>query len=225
VPDRSEWEGCLPRFREENWEMPVEFLLDFHECILKLKVIHEDVIIKLFTYSLDGAARDWCRSLPVAYITSLRNFHAAFRLFCKETFETDFLYQECCYEFDLLSKESNSHKEYVAVEDTFHNDQEDDDLQSDSHDVYIFDIVSNVSIVLSCHENQIVSFEYSNDNEQIDISTCDSFESKPHEYNEGDKEGLYEHNWSNKFLQQLLPEINILSSFLNLDLQKILNNL
>jgi len=89
----------------------------------------------------------------------------------------------------------------------------------------IFDIVSNVSIVLSCHENQIVSFEYSNDNEQIDISTCDSFESKPHEYNEGDKEGLYEHNWSNKFLQQLLPEINILSSFLNLDLQKILNNL
>jgi hypothetical protein len=69
VPDRSEWEGCLPRFREENWEMPVEFLLDFHECILKLKVIHEDVIIKLFTYSLDGVARDWCRSLPVAYIT------------------------------------------------------------------------------------------------------------------------------------------------------------
>jgi hypothetical protein len=167
VPDRSEWEGCLPRFRGENWEMPAEFLLDFHECILKLKVIHEDVLIKLFTYSLDGATRDWCRSLPVACITSLRHFHVAFRLFCKEKFAVDFLYQECCYEFDLLSKGSNSHKEYVAVEDTFHYDQEDDDLQSDSQDVDTFDIVSNVSTVLSCHENQIVSFEYSNDKEKI----------------------------------------------------------
>jgi hypothetical protein len=54
---------------------------------------------------------------------------------------------------------------YVAVEDTFHYDQEVDDLQSDSQDVDTFDIVSNVSTVLSCHENQIVSFEYSNDKE------------------------------------------------------------
>jgi hypothetical protein len=35
-PDRSEWEGYLPRFREEEWEVPVDFLLDFHECMLKL---------------------------------------------------------------------------------------------------------------------------------------------------------------------------------------------
>jgi hypothetical protein len=178
VPDRIEWEGCLPRFRGENCEMRVEFLLDFHECILKLKFIHEYVLIKLFTYCLDGATHDWCISLSVACITSLRHFHVAFCFFCKEKFAADFLYQECCYEFDLLSKGSNSHKEYAVVEDTFHNDQEDDDLQSDSQDVDTFDIVSNVSIVLSCHENLIVSFDYSNDNEQIDISACDSFESE-----------------------------------------------
>jgi hypothetical protein len=63
VPDRSEWEGPLPRFRGEYWEVPVEFLLYFHECMLKLKVIHEDVMIKLFRYSLEGKACDWCRSL------------------------------------------------------------------------------------------------------------------------------------------------------------------
>ena len=65
-----------------------------------------------------------------------------------------------------------------------------DDLQSDIQDVDTFDIVSNVSTVLSCHENQIVSFEYLNDNEKIDISTCDSFESKTWEYNEEYKEEL-----------------------------------
>jgi hypothetical protein len=104
VPDRSEWEGFLPRFRGEDWEMLAGFLLDFHECILKLKFIHEDVLIKLFTYSLDGVAHDWCRSLLVACITSLRNFHASFHLFCKEKFSANFLYQECSYKFDLLSK-------------------------------------------------------------------------------------------------------------------------
>ena len=102
-------------------------------------------------------------------------------MYCKEKFAADFLYQEC-YEFYLLSKGSNSHKEYVAVEDTFHNDLEDGDLQSDGLDVDNFDIVSNVSTVLSCHENKIVSFEYSNDNEQIDISVVIALKFPTHAY-------------------------------------------
>jgi hypothetical protein len=48
VHDRSEWEGPLSSFRGEYWEVLAEFLLNFHECMLKLKVIHEDVLIKLF---------------------------------------------------------------------------------------------------------------------------------------------------------------------------------
>jgi hypothetical protein len=31
VPNRSEREGPLPRFRGEYWEVPTEFLLNFHE--------------------------------------------------------------------------------------------------------------------------------------------------------------------------------------------------
>jgi hypothetical protein len=132
VSSRDEWEGFFPRFRGEDWEVPVEFLLEFHEFMFKIKIIHEDVLVKLYTYSLDGAAHDWCRSLSFSCITSLRNFHATFHLFYKDKFAVDFLYQECCYEFDLLSKGSNSLKYYVAVDDTFHYDQEVSDLQSDS---------------------------------------------------------------------------------------------
>jgi hypothetical protein len=68
----------------------------------------------------------------VAWITSLRHFHATFCLFCKDKIATDFLCQECCYEFDLMSKGAHSIKVYVALDDTFHYDQEVDDLQSDS---------------------------------------------------------------------------------------------
>jgi hypothetical protein len=31
VPSRDEWEGFFPRFIGEDWEVPAEFLLDFHE--------------------------------------------------------------------------------------------------------------------------------------------------------------------------------------------------
>jgi hypothetical protein len=57
--------------------VPAEHLLDFHEFIHRLQIVHEDVQIKLFGYSLEGIARDWYRSLPNASISSLANFHAA----------------------------------------------------------------------------------------------------------------------------------------------------
>lgn len=126
-PDRSEWEGCLLRFRGEDWEVSTEFLLHFHECMLKLKVVHEDVFIKLFRYSLDGAARDWCRSLPIASISSLNQFHASFHLFCKEKFSTGLLYPECCNDFYFLCKGVDNHErtlcveEDIAVEETIHD--------------------------------------------------------------------------------------------------------
>jgi hypothetical protein len=148
--------------------------------MLKFKVVHEDVLIKLFRYSLDGATQDWCRSLSVACISSLSHFHASFNLFCKEKIPVDFLYQECCHEFDLLIKGSDIHMEYTVVEDTFHNDREVNDLQSDNHILDTFENVSNVSIVLNCPEDQMVSFEYSNGNENIDISSCYSCGSATH---------------------------------------------
>jgi len=92
VPSRDEWEGILPRFRGEYWEIPAEHLLDFHDFIYRLKIVHEDVQIKIFRYSLEGIAYDWYRSLPIASINSLSYFHAAFHSFCKKKNSANFLY-------------------------------------------------------------------------------------------------------------------------------------
>jgi hypothetical protein len=54
MPDKDEWESCLPRFKGEYWEVPAEFLLDFHEYMHQLSIVHEDVLIKMFKYSLEG---------------------------------------------------------------------------------------------------------------------------------------------------------------------------
>ena len=72
--------------------MPAEHLLDFHDYMQRLQVVHEDVQIWLFYFSLEGIARDWYRSLPYASINSLEDFHAAFHVFCKDHFPDDLLY-------------------------------------------------------------------------------------------------------------------------------------
>jgi hypothetical protein len=78
MPERDEWESCLPRFRGNDWEVPVEHLLDFHEYMRQLSIVHEDVLMKMFRYSLEGKAREWCRSFPPSSISSLKEFHAIF---------------------------------------------------------------------------------------------------------------------------------------------------
>jgi hypothetical protein len=174
VPSRDEWENSLPRFRGEDWEVPAEHLLDFHDCIHRLQVVHEDVQIWLFCFSLEGIARDWYWSLPIASISSLADFHAAFHLFSKGIFSADLLFPECCHEFNLLTKDSDNHEEYVVIGDTSHCDRDIDDLHNVSHSIDAFDIVPNASIVLGCQEDQIVPFEDLKDDEQIDRSTGES---------------------------------------------------
>jgi hypothetical protein len=117
VPTRDEWERSIPRFRGEKWEVPAEHLLDFHDFIDRLEIVHEDVQIKLFKFSLEGIALDWCRSLPSASVSSLADFHAAFHVFCKDHFPDDLLYPQCCHEFYLLNKDPNTHEDkHVSFE-------------------------------------------------------------------------------------------------------------
>jgi hypothetical protein len=58
VPRRDEWECNLPRFRGEEWKVPAEHLLDFHDFIHWLEIVHEDVQIKFFRHSLEGISLD-----------------------------------------------------------------------------------------------------------------------------------------------------------------------
>jgi hypothetical protein len=43
MPDRDECGDSLPRFRGYDWKVPTKHLLDFHECMHKLDIVHEDV--------------------------------------------------------------------------------------------------------------------------------------------------------------------------------------
>jgi hypothetical protein len=175
VPSRDEWENSLPIFRGEEWEVPAEHLLDFHDYMHRLQVVHEDVQIRLFCFSLEGIARDWYRSLPYASINSLADFHASFHVFCKDHFPDDLLYPECCHEFHLLTKDSDVHEEYVAIENTLHY-REIDDSHYDNH-CDAFNIVLNASFKDGCDEDLIIPFENLKNDEQIDISAGDNFRS------------------------------------------------
>jgi hypothetical protein len=96
----DEWEGILPTFKGEDWEVLAKHLLDFHEFVHERQIVHEDVQIKIFRYSLEGATLDWYRSLPTSSINSLESFHDAFNLFFKEKFPAESLFENCCDVFE-----------------------------------------------------------------------------------------------------------------------------
>jgi hypothetical protein len=106
----------------------------------------------------------------------LANFHAAFHLFCQDIFSADLLYPECCHDFNLLNENPNIHEDFAAAEDISYCDRGIVDPHYDNHGD-AFDIVLNANIKDGCHEDQIISFENFKDDEQMDISADDSFES------------------------------------------------
>jgi hypothetical protein len=136
--------------------------------------VHEDVQIRLFCFSLEGIAHGWYQYLPIASISSLADFHAAFHVFCKGIFRADLLYPQCCHEFQLLTKELNAQEKYVAVEDTLHYDQEISDSPHDNLS-NAFDNLSNSSTVVRCHNDHIFLSENLEDIEKINKTTSDSF--------------------------------------------------
>jgi hypothetical protein len=78
IPTITEWDDYLPRFRGSKYDHPDEHLLNFHRCMLEHDFVHEDVLIKMFIFSLEEHAREWCQSLPNDNIHSLKEFHTVF---------------------------------------------------------------------------------------------------------------------------------------------------
>ena len=72
-------------------------------------MIHEDVKMKLFMFSLDQEARVWYRSLPRSRISSLKYFHSVFNSFCRTSYAHKFLFEGCC--------EYNDSKEILKAHD------------------------------------------------------------------------------------------------------------
>jgi hypothetical protein len=100
VPHLSEWGDLLPVFREENDDDHAQHLINFHQCMEQLNLHQEDVLMKMFMFSLKDDARDWYFSLPAASISTLREFHVAFNFHCKRYYSSEFLFHDCCEEYE-----------------------------------------------------------------------------------------------------------------------------
>ena len=71
VPTVDQWDDFLPTFREHRDDNPSEHLHEFHELMHQWEIHHEDVLMKMFMFSLDGDAHEWYRSFPPTSISSL----------------------------------------------------------------------------------------------------------------------------------------------------------
>jgi hypothetical protein len=99
VPSIDIWGDHLPRFAEKKGDNPSDHLIRFHQCMIQLDINHEDVLMKMFVFSLEGDAREWYRSLPPSSISSLKEFHTVFHHRCERFFAREILLEGCCEEF------------------------------------------------------------------------------------------------------------------------------
>jgi hypothetical protein len=95
VPTMDEWGEFLPIFREHRDDNLAEHLLEFHELMQQWEIHHEDVLMKMSMYSLEGDAREWYRSLPPTRISSLKEFHAAFNTHCQRFYSSELICHGC----------------------------------------------------------------------------------------------------------------------------------
>lgn len=88
-----------PIFCGDVGDNPTQHLIQFHWCIDRLNIYHEDSLMKLFVYSLNGDARKWYQSLSTASISSLQDFHAAFLRYCRRFYPSEVLLKGFCDKF------------------------------------------------------------------------------------------------------------------------------
>jgi hypothetical protein len=96
VPSPNEWGDYLPIFGKCEEDNPAQHLSEFHELMRQWEIHHEDVLLKMFMFSLAGDARKWYHSLPPASISSLNGFHAAFTAYCQKLYPPELICHNCC---------------------------------------------------------------------------------------------------------------------------------
>jgi hypothetical protein len=118
VPTMDEWGDFLLTFREHRDDNPAEHLLEFHELMYQWGIHHEDVLMKMFMFSLEGDARKWYQSLPPANISSLEQFHAAFNMHCQKFYSSELIFHSCCEEYKYYVQDIvDSYESYENDED------------------------------------------------------------------------------------------------------------
>jgi hypothetical protein len=156
VPLIDEWKDLLPRFYEGKDDNPIEHVHEFHNLMQQLDIHHEDILMKMFMYSLDGDARKWYFSLPPSNISSLKDFHRVFNEHCKRFYPSESICHNCCEGYvecaqDLLDCSA----EYKDENDFIHcpNESIDEDLES-MDDEDLFEALYHFSSQVYCHDDQ-----------------------------------------------------------------------
>ena len=175
VPTITEWGDYLPRFRGNKHDHPGQHLLNFHKCMLEHEFVHEDVLIKMFRFSLEEHSREWCQSLPVASIHSLKDFYAAF----KQRYSADLLLEECCMGLEVR---------HVCNQEMVEEEVVPPDSKHVSHDYQndIFDEILHLIICEDILEDDISATSIFDDYPDAGLPvkfTADNF-SEDHSFNE-----------------------------------------
>jgi hypothetical protein len=74
----GEYQKHLPKFAGNNTVLVDDHLTDFLKFVDDLEVEYEDVVMKMFVQTLEGDARTWYKSLPVASIDGWDSFKCKF---------------------------------------------------------------------------------------------------------------------------------------------------
>jgi hypothetical protein len=118
-PAMDEWGDYLPIFRERKEDNHAQHLSEFHELMHQWEIHHEDVLMKMFVFSLAGDSHEWYHSLPPASISSLGEFHVVFNRHCQKFYSSEFICHNCCEEYEyhaqdmVVSNEDHEKEEYA----------------------------------------------------------------------------------------------------------------
>jgi hypothetical protein len=185
----NEWGDCLPNFREDKDDNPAQHLFEFHKLMHQLDIHHENVLMKLFMFSLGGDARHWYKSLPPSSISSLKEFHTTFHKHYRRIYPTDLLFEDCC-NLDFIEQdcrdnqftdEKSEHDSNCGqlYEEEFVEKQ--DILQTDQENLYEEDFEVNQEEVLIASKNEEILTEppvlqadqRQDDESSVDLDPCE----------------------------------------------------
>ena len=130
LPDIKVWGDILPKFGEDEDDNPGQHLFEFHKLMQELNVHHEDVLMKLFMFTLGKDARLWYKSLPHSSIPSLKCFHTLFHQHCKRMYSAEILFEDCCDTSPLEEEEETIEISQVDKNDHYEEELDHEDTES-----------------------------------------------------------------------------------------------